>query len=66
MRRIAGEGVGGEGITMPAQHRDVCQSSAMDEGIVYRPNPNARDAPNQFLLKLMFHLAKNQNQQSKV
>ncbi len=24
---------------MPAQHRDVCQPSAMDDGIVYRPNP---------------------------
>ncbi len=23
---------------MPAQHRDVCQPSAMDDGIVYRPN----------------------------
>ncbi len=27
-------------ITIPAQHRDVCQLSAMDEGIIYRPNPN--------------------------
>ncbi len=27
-------------ITMPAQHHDVCQPSAMVYGIVYRPNPN--------------------------
>ncbi len=33
-------GGGGGVITMPAQHRDVCQPSAMDYGIVYRPNPN--------------------------
>ncbi len=39
MQRIAGEGVE-EGITMPAQHRDVSQPSAMDDGIVYRPNPS--------------------------
>ncbi len=32
--------VWGGGITMPAQHRDVYQPSAMDDGIVYRPNPN--------------------------
>ncbi len=25
-------------ITMPAQHFDVCQPSAMDNGIVYQPN----------------------------
>ncbi len=25
---------------MPAQHRDVCQPSAMDDGIIYRPNLN--------------------------
>ncbi len=25
---------------MSAQHRDVCQPSAMDDGIVYRSNPN--------------------------
>ncbi len=30
----------GQGITMSAQHRDVCQPSAMDDGIVYQPNPN--------------------------
>ncbi len=28
-------------ITMPAQHRDFCQPSAMDDAIVYRPNPTA-------------------------
>ncbi len=27
-------------VTMPAQHCDVCQPSAMDDGIVYRPNPS--------------------------
>ncbi len=27
-------------ITMPAQHCDVCQPSAMDDGIIYQPNPN--------------------------
>ncbi len=27
-------------ITMPAQHRDVCQPSVMDDSIVYRSNPN--------------------------
>ncbi len=41
MWRIAEEGVGGGGVTMSAQHRDVYQPSAMDNGIVYWTNPNS-------------------------
>ncbi len=37
MRRIAEEGVGGRSHDA-GNHRDVCQPSAMDDGIVYWPN----------------------------
>ncbi len=42
MRRIAGGGGvwSWGGTTMPAEHRDVYQPLAMDDGIVYRPNLN--------------------------
>ncbi len=37
MPRIAEEG---GGVTMPAQYRNVCQPSTMDDDIVYQPNPS--------------------------
>ncbi len=53
MRRIAG-GMGGGGFTMSAQHRNVYQPSAMDDGIIYRPNPSNHDLKFEFYL-LEFH-----------
>lgn len=49
------------GITMPAQHRDICQPLAMDDGIIYRPNPTAyagkqQPVPNPRLVVLPAHL----------
>ncbi len=44
MRRIAEEGVGGvEGITMSAQHRDVCQPSAMPNPTVHERKASQRN-----------------------
>ncbi len=37
---VCGGGGGGGDPMMPPQHRDVCQPSATDDGIVFRPNPS--------------------------
>ncbi len=59
------------GITIPAQNRDVCQPSAMDNSIVYRPNPTFETIINYykiikkgtnmiwFMLKMTMHYIMN-------
>ncbi len=37
---------------MPVQHHDVCQSSAMDNGIVYRHNPIQNNSTHVFIQQI--------------
>ncbi len=55
---------------MPAQHRDVSQPSAINDGIVYRPNPRVYEmgiydlGVNLCLHQLSYFLSQNQRKQA--